>query len=65
MTEQPADVGIPPADADAAVEPTGDARVDAALAGLSGLDALPVAAHVDVFAGVHDGLAEALSDLDD
>ena len=53
------------AEVDDAAEPTGDPRVDAALARLSGLAAQPVAEHVDVFAGVHDGLAEALADLDD
>ena len=56
---------MPLSGGDHTVEPTGDPRVNAALSGLSGLDALPVAEHVDVFATVHEGLAEALADLDD
>jgi hypothetical protein len=77
VTDQPQAVERPPVEVDQAaqviragevddaVEPTGDARVDAALSRLSGLAALPVAEHVDVYAVVHDGLAEALADLDD
>jgi hypothetical protein len=44
--------------------PTGDARVDDAVARLDDLAALPVAEHVAVFEYVHERLTEALGDLD-
>lgn len=44
------------------VEPTGDARVDAALERLLELDEVPVADHVEVFADVHARLTAALGE---
>lgn len=44
------------------VEPTGDARVDAALERLAELDNAPVAEHVEVFADIHARLTGALGD---
>ncbi|MFC9976552.1 hypothetical protein ACFVH6_37205 [Spirillospora sp. NPDC127200] len=46
-------------------EPTGDARVDAALARLAELAGTPVAAHVEVFEDVHQRLQELLAAADD
>ncbi|GAA2452085.1 hypothetical protein GCM10010191_82880 [Actinomadura vinacea] len=42
-------------------EPTGDGRVDEALARLDELDAAPVSAHVEVFEDVHRRLQELLA----
>lgn len=44
------------------VEPTGDARVDAALERLLELDEAPVSEHVEVFADIHTRLSAALGD---
>ncbi len=44
------------------VEPTGDARVDAALERLLELDEAPVGEHVEVFADIHARLTAALGD---
>jgi len=44
------------------VEPTGDARVDAALERLVELDEVPVTDHVEIFADVHSRLTAALGD---
>lgn len=38
--------------------------IEAAVAGLAGLDALPVAEHVARFDAVHSALADALSSID-
>jgi|GEM_PF-5788228 len=43
------------------LEETGDERADAALGGLTRLDALPVSAHADVFEEVFAGLEQALA----
>lgn len=45
--------------------PTGDLRVDAALAHLEELAELPVTSHVEVFENVHRQLHEALTALDE
>ena len=45
-------------------EPTGEARVDAALDALSGLDPDDVHGHAAVFDDVHQQLRSALTDLD-
>lgn len=45
-------------------EPTGEPRVDAALDSLSILDNAEVSGHAAVFAEVHGGLRQVLSDLD-
>ncbi|GLZ42933.1 hypothetical protein [Actinokineospora sp. NBRC 105648] len=44
--------------------PPRDAAIDEAMAGLDGLDALPVAAHVDRFDTVHIALTAALATID-
>jgi hypothetical protein len=44
--------------------PTGDTRVDEAVARLADLTELPVAEHPAVFEYVHERLTEALGDLD-
>lgn len=43
-------------------EPTGDPAVDEVLASLEGLDARPLAEHVEVFESAHDRLRAALAD---
>jgi len=53
---QPAPAGARP--------PTGDVRVDEAVARLADLAELPVAEHPAVFEYVHERLTEALGDLD-
>ena len=53
------------ADDAATPEPTGDDRVDAAVARLADLDALPVAAHPAVYEQVHRTLDEALAHPDE
>ncbi|WP_147341479.1 hypothetical protein, partial [Actinomadura logoneensis] len=45
--------------------PTGDPRVDAVVARLDELAGLPVPAHVEVFADVHQGLQELLVSADE
>ncbi|WP_034487932.1 hypothetical protein [Actinomadura oligospora] len=45
--------------------PTGDPRVDAVVARLDELAGLPVPAHVEVFADVHQRLQELLVSADD
>ncbi|MGI5169234.1 hypothetical protein ACQEU3_33300 [Spirillospora sp. CA-253888] len=55
----------PAAPAGPQAEPTGDARVDAALARLAELAGAPVAAHVEVFEDVHQRLQELLAAADD
>jgi hypothetical protein len=57
----PGPVPVPAAPAHPA---TGESRVDAALAGLSQLSALPVAEHPAVFEQVHRQLREVLGELD-
>jgi len=47
------------------IEPSGDERVDAVLAALGGLAGRPVAEHVGVFAEVHQGLQDILSEEGD
>ncbi|MFC5753548.1 hypothetical protein [Actinomadura rugatobispora] len=42
-------------------EPTGDVRVDEALARLAELDAAPVSGHVEIFEGIHQRLQELLA----
>lgn len=49
---------------DATASDTGHAEVDAALARLGELEALPIAEHVAVFEDVHGRLQEALAELD-
>ncbi len=49
----------------AAAHPTGDQRVDEAIAGLSELADLPVDDHPVVFDRVHGWLAEILAGLDE
>ncbi|SDD77387.1 hypothetical protein [Actinokineospora iranica] len=44
--------------------PTQDAAIDAAVAGLAGLDRLPVAEHVERFDAVHIALTAALASID-
>jgi hypothetical protein len=44
-------------------EASGEPRVDAALAGLAGLDELPVAEHPGVYERVHEQLVEVLGEL--
>jgi hypothetical protein len=60
--------GAPPYPAPVPAAPahpaTGESRVDAALAGLSQLAALPVAEHPAVFEQVHRQLREVLGELD-
>ncbi|ROO84101.1 hypothetical protein EDD29_1618 [Actinocorallia herbida] len=46
-------------------EDRGEAGVTAVLAGLDGLDALPVGGHVAVFERVHAGLQEILAASDE
>ncbi|KAB2339944.1 hypothetical protein [Actinomadura rudentiformis] len=46
-------------------EPTGDARVDAALAPLGELGGTQVADHVEIFEGVHQRLQELLVSADE
>jgi hypothetical protein len=45
-------------------EPTGDERVDEAMARLGELGGLPVAQHVEVFQDVHRGLQDVLAGID-
>ncbi|MFF5259429.1 hypothetical protein ACFY4C_10835 [Actinomadura viridis] len=45
-------------------EPTGDRRVDDALARLAGLEGVPVSGHVEVFEEVHRRLQELLTSAD-
>jgi hypothetical protein len=60
----------PGADASGPPEPagprpaTGDSRVDEAVSRLDDLAGLPVAEHPAIFERVHEGLTEALGDLD-
>ncbi|MGW5054686.1 hypothetical protein [Actinokineospora sp. NPDC004072] len=44
--------------------PTHDDAIEQALAGLAGLDAVPVAEHVDRFEAVHVALTAALASID-
>jgi len=46
------------------VPPTGDPRVDDAVARLDDLAGLPITEHLAVFEYVHERLTEALGDLD-
>jgi hypothetical protein len=60
---------LPPPDPDPAPappspEPTGDERVDTALARLDELTAAPVADHVEVFEDVHRRLQDVLASVD-
>lgn len=48
-----------------AVTPTGDARVDQAVAGLSALDDMPLDDRPAALAAVHDRLREILGELDE
>jgi hypothetical protein len=45
-------------------QPTGDPRVDEAIAGLAALGDLPLDDHPAVLEGVHDSLREILGELD-
>lgn len=49
----------------AGIQPTGDQRVDEAIAGLNGLADLPVEDHPAVLEQVHGRLAEILAGLDE
>ena len=44
------------------VQPTGDARVDAALERLQELDQVPIEEHAEVFGDIHARLSAALGD---
>lgn len=44
------------------VQPTGDARVDAALERLQELDQVPIGEHAEVFGDIHARLSAALGD---
>ncbi|MEW2359354.1 hypothetical protein [Spirillospora sp. NPDC029432] len=55
----PAQAGPPPGP-----EPTGDPRVDEALARLGGLAGTPVAGHVAVFGEIHQRLQDLLTSAD-
>ncbi|MGA1701632.1 MAG: hypothetical protein ACO4BY_10945 [Candidatus Nanopelagicales bacterium] len=44
------------------VQPTGDARVDAALERLQELDTVPIEEHADIFRDIHARLSAALGD---
>ncbi|HTU76525.1 MAG TPA: hypothetical protein VMG38_23645 [Trebonia sp.] len=44
-------------------QPTGDSRVDEAIAGLAGLSDLPLDEHPPVLEAVHDRLREILGEL--
>ncbi len=44
--------------------PAHDAAIDEAVAGLTGLDAVPVAEHVERFDAVHVALTAALASID-
>jgi len=44
------------------VQPTGDARVDAALERLQELDQVPIEEHADIFGDIHGRLTAALGD---
>jgi hypothetical protein len=46
------------------VQPTGDARVDAALERLQELDQVPIEEHADVFTDIHVRLSAALGDAE-
>ena len=46
-------------------ETTGDERVDAALAGLAGLDDAPLTGHPEIFQDVHRRLQDTLAGIDD
>ena len=48
----------------AAVDSTGDPRVDDAMARLVDVDGAPVSEHLDIYQDVHRRLHEALADLD-
>lgn len=54
----------PEAEADSGQTTTGDTRVDAALARLSELDALPTVDQVPVLEDIHRRLQDALAELD-
>ncbi|XVQ07925.1 hypothetical protein ACQP1W_35875 [Spirillospora sp. CA-255316] len=63
---EPAQAPVPPGPVprlreSARPEPTGDARVDEALARLAELDAAPVSGHVEIFEGIHQRLQELLA----
>ncbi|MDX6205619.1 MAG: hypothetical protein QOE76_4247 [Frankiales bacterium] len=58
------DTDFPDAGAGSSPERTGDARVDAAMERLAGLDQLPLAAQVTVFDDVHRLLQDALTGAD-
>jgi hypothetical protein len=45
------------------VEPTGDARVDAALERLQELDQVPIEEHAEVFGDIHVRLSGALGEV--
>jgi hypothetical protein len=47
-----------------ALQPTGDSRVDEAIAGLAALGDLPLDEHPAVLEGVHDRLREILGELE-
>lgn len=61
-------MGLPPGEiapgSVSPVLPTGDPRVDDAVARLDDLAGLPITEHLAVFEYVHERLTEALGDLD-
>lgn len=56
--QEPADPAVP------APDPTGDERVDSALARLGDLGAAAVAEHVEIFEDVHRRLQDVLASVD-
>lgn len=60
-----ADVPPAPEPLGVAVEPTGNAEVDAALTRLADAGELPVHAHTEVYEDVHRELRDALTALDE
>ncbi|MEU9925826.1 hypothetical protein AB0H51_31875 [Streptomyces griseoluteus] len=72
MSESAPESGFPAPESDPAAPaplavprmPTGDAGVDARLAGLADADHLPTEGHLGVYEDVHRGLRDALDALD-
>ncbi len=56
--------GVAPSTGQEAASATGDPQVDAVLAGLAGLAALPLSTHVAAFEAVHTGLQARLADTE-
>lgn len=63
--DDPGEVTDPMPGAATPAEPTGDTRVDGALAELHRIDELPVSEHVAVYDEVHRRLQDALATVDE